>query len=201
MADAKKKDYSEKMLLGLKEELDSPCTEEMASFNKFIDYTEADEYEVIVFDTAPTGHTLRLLELPMNREQQLEFKASIDTNTQADLESQQRFQKVISKLQDPQQTTFSFVVYPETTPILEAHRVVEELKTVDVETQLVIANQILPKEYCTTPYFEKRSAKQDEQLEVMADKFEAPIIKMPLLAEEIKGLDTLITAGEKLYEE
>jgi len=187
--------------MGLKEELDSPCTEEMASFNKFIDYTEADKYEVIVFDTAPTGHTLRLLELPMNWEQQLEFKTSINTSTEADLESQKRFKRVIAKLQDKEQTTFAFVVYPETTPILEAHRAVEELETVDVETQLVIANQILPKEHCTTPYFKKRSKMQDEQLEVMKEKFSAPIIKMPLLAEEIQGLETLIEAGEKLYEE
>ncbi|SJZ89907.1 ArsA family ATPase [Selenihalanaerobacter shriftii] len=199
LADAQEKNYSEEMLMGLKEELDSPCTEEMASFNKFIDYTEADEYEVIVFDTAPTGHTLRLLELPMNWEQQLEFKTSINTNTQADLESQKRFKRVIDKLQDKEQTTFAFVVYPETTPILEAHRAVEELETVDVETQLVIANQILPKEYCTTPYFKKRSKMQDEQLEVMEEKFSAPIIKMPLLAEEIQGLETLLEAGKELY--
>ncbi|MCK8816429.1 ArsA family ATPase [Natroniella sulfidigena] len=198
LTEAKEKDYSEEMMMGLQEELDSPCTEEMASFDKFVDYTEADQYQVIVFDTAPTGHTLRLLELPMSWNQQLEFKMATNSN-QADLKSQQRFERVIDKLQDKEQTTFTFVVYPENTPILEADRAVKELQTVDVETQLVIANQILPAEYCTTPYFKKRKKMQDEHLEVMKEKFTAPIIKMPLFAEEIKGLDVLIEAGERIY--
>ncbi|PRX27169.1 arsenite efflux ATP-binding protein ArsA [Orenia metallireducens] len=200
LADAKAKDYSEEVLMGLKEELDSPCTEEMASFDKFVDYTEEDDYQIIVFDTAPTGHTLRLLELPMNWEQQLEFKTSINTSTQADLESQQKFKRVIARLEDKEQTTFSFVVYPENTPILEAHRAVEELETVNVKTQLVVANQILPTEYCTTPYFKKRRKMQEEHLANMEKKFNAPIIQMPLFAEEIQGLDTLIEAGKALYE-
>ncbi|MGM0370801.1 MAG: ArsA family ATPase [Bacillota bacterium] len=201
LADAKEKDYSEEMMMGLKEELDSPCTEEMASFDKFVDYTEKDDYQIIVFDTAPTGHTLRLLELPMNWEQQLEFKTSINTSSQADLESQKKFQRVIDKLQDKSQTTFAFVVHPENTPILEAERAVEELETVDVSTQLVIANQILPAEFCTTPYFKKRKKMQNQHLESMNDKFSAPILEMPLFAGEIKGKDTLIEAGKELYQE
>ena len=201
LEDARKKDYSEEMMMGLKEELDSPCTEEMASFDKFVDYTEEDDYQVIVFDTAPTGHTLRLLELPMSWEQQLEFKTSIDTNNQEDLESQKKFQRVIDKLQDKEQTTFAFVVYPENTPILEAERAVEELQTVDVATQLVVANQILPSEYCTTPYFKKRKKMQDQHLERMKDKFSSPILEMPLFSEEIKGLNILIEAGKELYQE
>ncbi len=63
------------------EELDSPCTEEMAAFDQFIDYASQSEWERVVFDTAPTGHTLRLLELPMDWSQQMDVKvfASVDT--------------------------------------------------------------------------------------------------------------------------
>jgi arsenite-transporting ATPase len=193
--------FNDEMLEVVEEQLNSPCTEEMASFDKFVDYTEKDDYQIIVFDTAPTGHTLRLLELPMNWEQQLEFKTSIDTSSQADLESQKKFQRVIDKLQDKSQTTFAFVVHPENTPILEAERAVEELETVDVSTQLVIANQILPAEFCTTPYFKKRKKMQNQHLESMEDKFSAPVLKMPLFAEKIKGLDILIEAGKELYQE
>lgn len=199
LAEAEEKEYSEEMMMGLKEELESPCTEEMASFDKFIDYTEKDKYEVIVFDTAPTGHTLRLLELPMNWNQQLEFKMANSKENRADLASQERFTRVIDKLQDKGQTTFAFTVYPENTPILEAHRAVKELETVDVYTQLVVANKILPEEYCTTPYFKKRKKMQNKHLKEMENKFDAPIIEMPLFAEEIKGLDILIEAGEKIF--
>lgn len=199
LKEAREKDYTEEMLMGLKEELESPCTEEMASFDKFIDFTEKDIYQQIVFDTAPTGHTLRLLELPLNWNQQLEFKMANNTENQADLKSQKRFKKVIEKLQDKNQTIFAFTLYPENTPILEAKRAVEELNTVNIETQLIVANKILPAEYCTTPYFKKRKAMQDKHLEKMKDIFSAPIIQMPLFAEEIKGIDMLKNAAKSLY--
>jgi arsenite-transporting ATPase len=51
----------------MEEELNSPCTEEMAAFDKFIEYASQDEWDAVVFDTAPIGHALRLLELPVDR--------------------------------------------------------------------------------------------------------------------------------------
>ena len=64
----------------MEEELDSPCTEEMAAFDQFIDYASQTDWEAVVFDTAPTGHTMRLLELPMDWSQQIDVKvfASVD---------------------------------------------------------------------------------------------------------------------------
>ena len=46
------------------EELDSPCTEEMAAFDQFIDYASQSDREAVVFDTAPTGHTMRRWNCP-----------------------------------------------------------------------------------------------------------------------------------------
>ncbi len=56
----------ENTIKAMEEKLNSPWTEEMATFQKFIQYANEDDFDVIVFDTAPTGHTLRLLELPMD---------------------------------------------------------------------------------------------------------------------------------------
>ena len=105
----------------MEEELDSPCTEEMAAFDKFIDYASQEDWQAVVFDTAPTGHTLRLLELPMDWSKQIDVKvfASVDT-TAADDVAKQRFGEVIEMMRDPEQSTFAFVMYPESTPILEA---------------------------------------------------------------------------------
>ncbi len=47
----------------LEEQFRSPCTTEIASFDRFVDFMDEDRFDVVVFDTAPTGHTLRLLEL------------------------------------------------------------------------------------------------------------------------------------------
>ena len=44
--------------------MNSPCVEEVAAFDKFIEFMCQPQYDVVIFDTAPTGHTLRLLELP-----------------------------------------------------------------------------------------------------------------------------------------
>ena len=58
--------FDEEMVKIAEEQLSGPCTEEMASFDKFIDFMEEPEYDIIIFDTAPTGHTIRLLELPVD---------------------------------------------------------------------------------------------------------------------------------------
>lgn len=198
--EAAKNNYSEEMMMGLREELDSPCTEEMAAFDRFTDYADNEEFDTIIFDTAPTGHTLRLLELPLSWNKQIELKTAMNTVSEGDLKAQERFKRVISKMRDQEQTTFAFVVYPENTPIQEAYRAVEELKGAEIYTQLVVANQVLPQEYCTTEYFKKRKEMQDKHLKVIHEKFDCEILQMPLFAEEIKGIDTIREAANALYE-
>jgi arsenite-transporting ATPase len=65
----------EDVIASLEENLSGPCTTEMASFDRFIDFMEGAEYDVIVFDTAPTGHTIRLLELPVDWSKHIEQSA------------------------------------------------------------------------------------------------------------------------------
>ena len=199
-SEASKNNYSEEMMIGLKEELDSPCTEEMAAFDRFTDYADNEEFDAIIFDTAPTGHTLRLLELPLSWDKQIELKTAMNTVNEGDLKAQERFKRVISKMRDKEQTTFAFVVYPENTPIQEAYRAVEELKGAEIHTQLVVANQVLPEEFCTTEYFKKRKAMQDKHLKVINEKFDCEILQMPLFAEEIKGIEVIREAANALYE-
>jgi len=83
--------YSDDMLATMEEELNSPCTEEMAAFDKFIQYIEGRDYEVVVFDTAPTGHTLRLLDLPFDYARQVEMMISTVESSQAKETAQNRF--------------------------------------------------------------------------------------------------------------
>ncbi|MBP6422465.1 MAG: TRC40/GET3/ArsA family transport-energizing ATPase, partial [Propionivibrio sp.] len=80
--DARQRGRTPEAIRVMEEELNSPCTEEMAAFDRFIEYASQDNWDVVVFDTAPTGHTLRLLELPMDWSAQIDVKvfASVDTN-------------------------------------------------------------------------------------------------------------------------
>jgi arsenite-transporting ATPase len=198
--DARKK-FDENTVEAMKEELNSPCTEEMAAFMKFIDYMYDEEFEIIVFDTAPTGHTLRLLGLPMDWNKQIEMKAGIQSEiSEGDKIQKERFEKVISIMKDKDRTTFSFVMYPEKTPIAEAFRASEELKTLGIETQLVTANLIIPEDQAVSPFFRNRRNMQLKYIEEIKEAFnKCEIIKVPLFEKEIKGIDMLKDIAENLF--
>ncbi len=198
--DARQRGRSREAIKVMEEELNSPCTEEMAAFDRFIDYASQDDWQIVVFDTAPTGHTLRLLELPMDWSAQIDVKvfASVDS-TAADDVAKRRFGDVIAMMRDPHRSTFAFVMYPEATPIIEAYRASEELATLDIHTGLVFANYVLPREQCTTPFSRVRRAMQDKYLDEIADRFAVPMVEIPLLPYEIKGLDVVTALGEEMY--
>jgi arsenite-transporting ATPase len=199
--DARQRGRPESAIKVMEEELNSPCTEEMAAFDKFIEYASQDEWQAVVFDTAPTGHTLRLLELPVDWSKQLDVKifASVDA-TAADDVAKKRFGKVIEMMGDPEQSTFAFVMYPEATPILEAWRAAQELGTVGIQPGLVIANMVIPPEQADTPFTRARRAMQEKYLVEIAERFHLPLAQVPLLSHEIKGLEMLAELGEQIYQ-
>ena len=200
LADAQARGRSAASIAVMQEELDSPSTEEIAAFDQFIDYAAQDAWDVIVFDTAPTGHTLRMLELPLDWSQQLDVKvfASVD-GAAADDVAKARFAGVIAMMRDPRQSTFAFVLYPEATPILEAARAAEELSTLGLRPSLVVANYVLPPEAEATPFGRARRAMQGRYLAELPARFAAPVLSIPLLTHEVKGLEVLIALGTQLY--
>jgi arsenite-transporting ATPase len=200
LLDANEK-FDENTVKAMEEELNSPCTEEMAAFQKFIEYVNLEDFEVIVFDTAPTGHTLRLLELPMDWSKQIQLKAGQSAEiTEEDKKQKELFDKVIRMMKDKEMTTFAFVMYPEKTPIVEAYRASKELETVGIETQMIIANLIIPEEQAVTPFFKNRRKMQFKYLEEIKDKFQNVLmLKVPMFEKEIKGINMLTSAAEKLF--
>lgn len=200
LKDAKSK-FSGPTIATMEEELNSPCTEEMAAFQKFISYASEEEYDVIVFDTAPTGHTLRLLELPMDWSKQIQMKAGVTAEiSEEDKKQKEKFDRVIATMKDQEKTTFSFVMYPEKTPIIEAYRASEELKTVGIETQMAIANLIIPEEQATSPFFRNRRNMQEKYLQEIKDDFKgAELVRVPMYDKEIKGIDMLTKIGDSIF--
>jgi arsenite-transporting ATPase len=201
LEDARRRGRPKKAIEVMEEELNSPCTEEMAAFDKFIEYASQDEWQAVVFDTAPTGHTLRLLQLPVDWSKQIDVKifASVDT-TAADDVAKQRFGKVIEMMRDPEQSTFAFVMYPEATPILEAWRAARELGTVGIQPGLVVANMVIPPGQANTAFTHARRSMQEKYLVEIADRFHQPLAQIPLLPHEIKGLEMLAKLGEQIYQ-
>jgi arsenite/tail-anchored protein-transporting ATPase len=198
--DARQRGRTESVIQVMEEELNSPCTEEMAAFDKFIEYASQEQWDSVIFDTAPTGHTLRLLELPVDWSKQIDVKvfASVE-GTAADDVAKERFGRVIEMMSDPEQSTFAFVMYPESIPILEAWRAAQELGTVGVHAGLVVANMVIPPEQSTTPFVQSRRVMQEKYLKEIAQRFDVPMVQVPLLPREIKGLKMLTELGEQIY--
>jgi arsenite-transporting ATPase len=134
----------------MEEQLSGSCTVEIAAFNEFSKFiTDANihsEFDYILFDTAPTGHTLRMLQLPSA------WTNFIDENTHgasclgqlSGLESQRfMYRQAVATLADPLATTLILVTRPETTPFIEAARASRELAEIGVKNQLLIINGIL----------------------------------------------------------
>jgi len=200
LEDAASRGRSQESIRAMAEELDSPCTEEMAAFDRFLDFAAQSDWQAIVFDTAPTGHTLRLLELPIDWSTQLDIKTFTTVDgAAADDVAKRRFTSVIDMMRDPARSTFVFVMYPESTPVVEAHRAAQELATLGIHAGLVVANQVLTDEAVTTPFGRSRRAMQEKYLAEIAERFEVPVVRIPLLPSEIRGLAALAELGEDIF--
>lgn len=198
--DARQRGRPAEAIAMMEEELNSPCTEEMAAFDKFIEYASQDEWQSVVFDTAPTGHTLRMLELPMDWSKQIDVKifGSVDANAADDI-TKQRFEAVIEMMRDPDRSTFAFVMYPEATPIIEAFRAVSELSTVGIDPGLIIANMVIPPDQANTEFSFARRNMQEKYLVEIINRFKLPVAHIPLMPCEIKGLEMLVELGQVIF--
>ncbi len=202
ISDAVVKGRSTRAIAAMREELDSPspCTEEIAAFDRFIDLASRDTYDATVFDMAPTGHALRLLEMPIEWTRQIDIKvsASVETAAADDL-ARERFGRVIDMTRDPARSTFAFVMYPEATPIVEAERAIAELASLGIPLGLVVANMVLPKEVCQTPFAMARRQMQQGYLVEIERRFAAPVLEVPLLSTEITRLDRVNELVKRLF--
>lgn len=183
MSDARANGYSEELIASLQEELDSPCTEEIAIFERFSSYINDPQWEYIVLDTAPTGHTLRLLELPFDYQKQISLKPQ-DADEPS---SKSALEEVINQMKDPSITAFFLVAYPEFTPLHESSRAASDLARVGIDIQGVILNNVLREDDCLGRFAGIRYAMQQHYLHHAEQLFDAPLFPMPLLKREIVG--------------
>lgn len=140
----------EVVIQNMEEQLSGSCTVEIAAFNEFTHFLTdkiiTETYDHIIFDTAPTGHTLRMLQLPSA------WTDFISENTTgasclgqlSGLESKKSIYKnAVDTLANGSQTTLVLVTRPEESPIKEANRASHELSLLGIENQLLIVNGIL----------------------------------------------------------
>ena len=138
---------SESELSTVREQLSGACTTEIASFDEFASLLsgEDQQYDHIVFDTAPTGHTLRLLSLP---KAWTGFLAGNDRGASclgphSGLKMQEvRFRDALLALSDPALTTVVLVTRPDESAIAEAARTSKELRTLSLGNQRLVVNGV-----------------------------------------------------------
>jgi arsenite/tail-anchored protein-transporting ATPase len=137
----------EEAIQHMEEQLSGACTMEIAAFDEFTalltDGRHAEDFDHIVFDTAPTGHTLRLLQLPAA------WSNFIDTNASgasclgplSGLESQrQQYAQAVKILSDPESTTLVLVARAEASALREADRTAGELQRLGIRNQRLLIN-------------------------------------------------------------
>jgi arsenite/tail-anchored protein-transporting ATPase len=185
------------------EKMSGPCTEEIATFDQFIACMHQPDYDWVVFDTAPTGHTLRLLELPSSWSLHIEESAQGGGQTcigsvDALAASKEQYDNAVRALQDPNTTTFVFVTHPARLPMDEMLRSAHELQKLEISNQVAIVNGVIPEDERTHPYSSRRWQKQEPHIRDLRSRFSGPIAYMPLYADEVKGIAMLEQVGRDL---
>ncbi|MHA8061090.1 arsenical pump-driving ATPase [Aquirufa beregesia] len=190
---------SEMEIKQVKEGLSGACTTEIASFDEFSRFITGegidDLYDVVIFDTAPTGHTIRLLELPSAWDDFLENNpggASCIGPSSALKSSKERYKKVIQSLRDPQLTTFYLVSRPEKSSLKEAAKTSMELRELGLENQRLFINGVFKALNPMDPVAQRIALLADKQLqEIPMPLANLPMKTYPLLPYNVLGLRKL----------
>ncbi|HMR06654.1 MAG TPA: arsenical pump-driving ATPase [Polyangiaceae bacterium] len=140
----------------LEEDLRSPCTEEIAVFRAFAETVAQGEDRFVIIDTAPTGHTLLLLDAAESYHREVLKKPS---------GSPQAVQRLLPRLRDPAFTQVLLVTLPEATPIHEAMQLERDLARADIKPYAWIVNQSLTPLCVTDPVLRARRAQEARHLE------------------------------------
>lgn len=185
------------VIKNMEEQLSGSCTIEIAAFNEFSNFITDDEiqnqYDYIIFDTAPTGHTLRMLQLPSawsNFISESTHGASC-LGQLSGLESKKAvYKKAVETLADAKHTTLLLVTRPEEAPLKEARRASAELSELGIKNQALIINGVLAEydDELSEMFFSKQQAALDGMPEELKSLTQ---YKIPLRAYNITGLDNV----------
>lgn len=201
-----------------------PGMDEFCSFSNIIKLADTNEYTTIIFDTAPTGHTLRFLELPETANKMMEIFTKLKDNFGGMLSMVMQtmgmsqndvfgiidkayprldvIKKISAEFRDPSLCTFVGVCIPEFLSLYETERLVQQLAVLDMDCHAIVINMVLdandssPCSMCRS-----RARMQDKyirQIKELYDDFN--IVLSPLRSDEVRGLPDLREYAETLID-
>ncbi|MBO8165380.1 MAG: ArsA family ATPase [Brevibacillus sp.] len=219
-----RKVVSAQMLSEIERQIDiariSPGADESALFDRMVEIIEwgQRDFDLIVFDTAPTGHTLRLLSLPelmgawvdgmLSRRKKVmtmreTWLEDADVNEDPIYEiltaRKLKFARAREVLLNSRQTAFSFVLTPERLPIAETRRALPVLAKYRIPVDTLVVNRVIPDE-ADGRFIQRRREQEQQYLAEIEQVFrDHRIVKIPMLEQDVTGPDALAVVASHLF--
>jgi len=198
----------------------APGIEEEYMLNYILELVESGQYDLVVWDTAPAGHTLRLLHLPQIFLKHLEAATKFYMNLYSYLEKlketvklkkgkrslleiisgwEDLAEKVVNFIRDPQKSEFIVVTIPEALGVKQTERIIKDFDEYQLKVNHLIVNYVIQEIDCE--FHKIRSEMQRRYIKMLNDQYSNRIklIETPLFPQEIKGVEKIKRISEILF--
>jgi arsenite-transporting ATPase len=198
----------------------APGIEEEYMLNYILELVEGAQYDIVVWDTAPAGHTLRLLHLPQIFLKHLEAATKFYMNLYSYFEKlkesvklkkgkktlleiisgwENLAEKVVSFIRDIQKTDFIIVTIPEALGVRQTERIIRDFDEYQLRVNHLIINYVIQEADCE--FHKTRKEMQQNYIRILRDQYSPRIrlIELPLLPHEIKGVEKINRVSEILF--
>ncbi len=172
----------------LAEDLRSPCTEEIAVFQAFSRVIREAGRKFVVMDTAPTGHTLLLLDATGAYHREIARQMG-----------DKHFTTPMMQLQDPKQTKVLIVTLAETTPVLEAANLQADLRRAGIEPWAWVINNSVAAARPRSPLLRQRAHNELAEIQAVATRHASRYAVVPLLEQEPVGVERLLALSRPAH--
>jgi arsenite-transporting ATPase len=198
----------------------APGIEEKYMLNYILGLVESKEFDLVVWDTAPAGHTLRLLHLPQIFLKHLEAATKFYMNIYSYFEKLKETVKlekgkrtlleiisswealalkIVDFIRDQEKSEFIIVTIPEGLGVKQTERIIADFDQYELIVNHMIINNVVKEADC--PFHEARKAMQSEYIKILEDRYRERIrlIQVPLAPHEIKGVERIEQVSEVLF--
>jgi arsenite-transporting ATPase len=198
----------------------APGIEEEYMLNYILELVEGGQYDLVVWDTAPAGHTLRLLHLPQIFLKHLEAATKFYMNLYSYFEKlkesvklkkgkrslleiisgwENLAEKVVSFIRDTQKSDFIIVTIPEALGVRQTERIIKDFDGYQLNVNHLIVNYVIQEADCN--FHKMRKEMQQHYIKILKDLYSHRIrlIELPLMPHEIKGVERINKISEILF--